>query len=154
MHLSVREHYAAAAFHHPKDLSLAERLVQEKYPRFCSAADQYLAGSVCYFGNMYIMRRPVFEDYCAWLFPILKEFDRLANTSEYSIQEQRVDGYLAERLFGIYYTYQKQQGNLRMLELPRVHFEPDRNLLQKKKLLAAILPPGTRRRAWIKRLFG
>lgn len=149
MHISVREHYAHAPFHHKEDLELIEDIIRKMYPSFVAAMEQHLSGTICYFGNMYIMSKPLFLDYCAWLFPILDEFDRRADLTGYSQQELRVDGYLAERLFGVYYTHRKEE--LRTLELPRVHFVPDRMQRWSQKLTCALLPPGSKRRSIAKR---
>lgn len=150
MYVSVREHYAAAPFHHGKDLALIERILRERHPDYAEAAEAYLSGSQLYFGNIFIMRQEVFRDYCRWLFPLLEEFDRRSDTSGYSAQEARVDGYLAERLLGVYYV--RHRGTLKTMELPRVHFDameggPD----WKKRLIARLLPPGTKRRAVVKK---
>ena len=150
MHVSVREHYAAAPFHRVKDLELAERIVARRYPEYAEAMERYLAGTVCYWGNIYIMDRETFFDYCGWLFPILREFDDTADLSGYNTQELRVDGYLAERLFGVYYT--KRRASLACLELPRVHFEPDTGLRVKQQVINALLPPGSGLRARVKKL--
>lgn len=147
MHLPVREHYANAPFHHGRDLSLAERIVNEQHPEMAQAAAEYLSDTVCYFGNIYIMRRQVFQDYCAWLFPVLEEFDRRADVSGYSPQERRVNGYLAERLLGVYVTFQRER--LNVLELPRVHFHSGPEHVR-RRLLNAVLPPGSRRRNLVK----
>lgn len=150
MHVSVREHYANAPHHHRKDLALIEQIVRERHPEMADAAEAYFSGTICYFGNIYIMKRQVFRDYCAWLFPVLEEFDRRADLSGYSPQELRVDGYLAERLFGVWLTFVR--GGLNVLELPRVHFVPDAAERRKKKLLNMLLPPGSKRRAGVKKL--
>lgn len=150
MHVSVREHYANALHHHAKDLELVERIILGKYPEMKEAVEIYLSGTRCYFGNIYIMKRQVFYDYCEWLFPILAEFDRCGDASGYSTQELRVDGYLAERLFGIWMTQTRE--NLRICELPRVHFVPDVTERRKKKIMNLFLPPGSWRRARVKRL--
>lgn len=149
MHIPVREHYAQAPFHHDRDLGLVERVVQERYPGMVQAMDKYLSSSICYFGNIFIMKRQVFCDYCNWLFPILEEFDCRADTSGYSLQEQRGDGYLAERLLGIYAACHR---GLRSLELPRVHFIENQIELYKKRTINLLLPPGSVRRSRIKRL--
>lgn len=147
MYMSVRNHYASAPCHHLRDLECVERVVQERHPEMVGAVQEYLSGAVCYFGNIYIMRRDVFQNYCNWLFPILAEFDERTDISHYSAQEQRVDGYLAERLFGIYLTYYRKEQ--KTLELPRVHFHSGKEYIL-KKILNDILPPGSRRRAAIK----
>lgn len=150
MYLPVREHYAKAKFHHEKDLCLVENIVREKYPAYIPAMERYLSGSICYFGNIYIMRKIVFQDYCAWLFDILAEFDRRVDTAGYSAQELRVDGYLAERLLGIYYL--AQQDKLRFSEIPRVHFEPNKRMFFRKTCCYNVLPPGTKKRFMAKQL--
>lgn len=148
MYLPVREHYAMAEFHHEKDLRLVEAIVREKYPAYIPAMERYLTGSICYFGNIYIMRKTVFQNYCEWLFDILAEFDRRADTTGYSAQELRVDGYLAERLLGVYYTYHREE--LRVLEFPRVHFLPGQ-MFTCQQATYLLLPPGSRRRSWFKK---
>ena len=146
MYVPVREHYADAPFHHGRDLETAEQIIRERFPAYVPAMEEYLRGTVCYFGNIYIMKRAVFQDYCAWLFPILEEFDRRTDVSGYSAQELRVDGYLAERLLGVYLTHVRQQ--LHVLELPRVHFGGN----MKNRAISRLLPPGTKRRAVVKSL--
>lgn len=151
MFVSVREHYAAAPHHRAADLRLAEEILKELRPEYAEAAERYLSGTRQLFGNLFIMRRAVFEDYCAWLFPILEEFDRRADWAGRSPQELRADGYLAERLLGVY--AEEHRGRWRSLELPRVHFDaiegkPD----WKNRLLYALLPPSSRRRSLVKRL--
>lgn len=153
MHLSVREHYAKAPFHHGKDLALVEEIIRERTPDYVDAMDAYLSQSICYFGNIYIMAWPLFERYCQWLFPILEEFDRRSDLAGYGPQELRVDGYLAERLFGVFYTKVKAEG-LRTLELPRVHFVESRGQTVKQRFINALLPPGSVRRSKIKKLKG
>ena len=94
------------------------------------------------------MKRQIFQDYCEWLFSILKEFDRQKDVFSYCAQERRVDGYLAERLLGIYRAYHQE---LRVLELPRVHFVEKPVERCGKRVANMILPPGSFRRAWVKR---
>lgn len=148
MFVSVREHYANAPFHYKKDLDLIEQIIWERYPEYVTAMDTYFSGTVCYFGNICIMKRQIFHDYCAWLFSVLEEFDRRADLSGYSPQELRVNGYLAERLLGVYITMLRKEGNCSVLELPRVHFMGERCFRQ--RIINLLFPPGSRRRSLIK----
>ncbi len=150
MFVSVREHYAKAPYHHAEDLTCMERIIAALYPEDAAAAEAYFSGTAQYFGNIFIMRRSVFDAYCAWLFPLLSEFDRQTDMDGRSVQEARVDGYLAERLLGVY--VQARCGALKTAELPRVQFEPDGNTLAKKRLELMLLPAGSRRRAAVKKL--
>lgn len=152
MHLPVREHYGQAKYHHGKDLALAENIVKELTPEYGDSLESYLSQSVCYFGNIYIMLAAVFDRYCNWLFPILAEFDRRADLTGHSPQELRVNGYLAERLFGGFYIKLKAEG-AKTLELPRVDFIPDTGERHRRQLVNAVLPPGTKRRAAVKYVY-
>ena len=148
MHLPVREHYASAPFHHRKDLELMEALIRERCPDYVPAMEKYLSGTECYFGNIFIARWEVFESYCGWLFPLLAECDRRADLAGYGPQEQRVEGYLAERLLGVWATHHRE---LRQLELPRVHFIADPAQRRKQQLVNFLLPPGSKRRSVVKK---
>lgn len=149
MYVSVREHYAKAAHHFAKDLDTVEQILKECFPDYVPAMERYLSGTCLYFGNIFVMRRDIFHAYCEWLFRIMEEFDDRRDLSGYGAQEARVNGYLAERLFGIYLTHIRKE--LRVLELPRVHFENNSVAYQRRKLLNRFLPPGSRERSVIKK---
>lgn len=148
MFVTVREHYAVSEHHRLCDLELTEKLVRDMYPEYSGALDTYLGGTSQYFGNMFVMSKSSFFDYCQWLFPILEEFDKCVDLSCRTPQEKRVDGYLAERLLGVYITHNRKR--LKVQEVPRVHFEPDSAELFRKQVINLLLPPGTRRRAYVK----
>ena len=147
MYVPVRKHYAEAPYHNGDDLARMEHIIAELYPDDVSASDVYLSGTVQYFGNIFIMRRSVFDAYCAWLFPLLAEFDRRTDISGRTPQEVRADGYLAERLLGVFVL--AHCGTLKTLELPRVIFCSGAEYV-KKSLLNALLPPNSRQRSVVK----
>ena len=152
MYLSVRQHYAGAPFHHGKDLALLEGIIKDSYPAYSEAIEEYLSGNTIYFGNMFIMRHQVFDEYCTWLFSILEQFDKCIDTNGYSSQELRVDGYLAERMLGIYLTHALKLEKLKCALLPKVEFENSPLVYWKRKTVNFLLPPGSLRRARIKQL--
>jgi len=147
MHQSVYKHYSEASFHHIEDLRVVESIIEEIYPQYISAMQVYLKSTKHYFGNIFIMRKEVFCDYCEWLFSILEQFDQRINSIGASPQEMRVDGYIGERLFGIYYSYHKNK--LRVVELPRVHFYSGKDFCY-KSVLNIFLPPGSKFRSIVK----
>lgn len=156
MHETAWQNYSRAPQHYMEDLKLAARIVKKQHPDYADAVDTYLGGTKLYLKNMYIMKHDLFYQYCSWLFPILEEFDQRNNWTKYNGNSaaMRVDGYLAERLFGIWYTRLKQNEDIKSAELSRVHFagiDGGKGGLQKMKLVNAILPPGTKRRSIVSR---
>ena len=93
------------------------------------------------------MRRPLFERYSAWLFDLLAKYDEQKDVSGYSPQAQRVDGYLAERLFGVYLTRLRAEGTA-VGFVPRLHFAgmESRGAYLKQRAETLLLPPGSVRR--------
>lgn len=120
---SVYEHYKHSPHHRIKDFDTVLSIINEKYPEFSSAARKYSNGHIAYFCNMYIMKKEIFQEYSKWLFDILAEHEKRANFEDYDINEYRVSGFLAERLWGIYYTWIKENRNYKVLEVQRSFFK-------------------------------
>lgn len=139
--ISVWQRYSQSERQHNGDLQLIYRILQEKYPQFIPAADTYRSGKGEYYGNMFLMRWPLFRDYCNWLFEILEEFDRRA-----IFPLPRTNGFLGERLFGVYFTWLQEQPGVRAGELPRLHFsayDDSEHTFMKDRVINFLLPPGS-----------
>lgn len=146
MGISVREHYRTSEFHHEEDLTLFAEITAELYPKLSEYTESYLSQNKQYFCNMFIMDRVHFNEYCTFLFGILNEFD-MRKTLHGSFQDDRTDGYLAERFVGIYLLYAKDRG-ARIAEISRI----DAGCEWKKRIACALLPPETQRRFLVKKL--
>lgn len=120
--LDVYHEYGKVTFQKRKDLDIALQVLQEKYPEFEPYAKRYMKSSIAYECNMFIMRKEIYYRYCEWLFDILFEAEKRIDMTWYSVEEYRVMGYLAERLCGIYYTYLKEQEDIKIFELPKTLF--------------------------------
>ena len=153
MGLSAVRQYETAPHHHAADLAIVRDLLRQGDPRLLRAAETYLNGTSLYFGNLFLMRRPLFEAYSAWLFSLLARYDGQKDVSGYTPQALRVDGYLAERLLGVYLTYLKGEGAA-VAHVPRLHFAglEGRWPYLKKRAETVLLPPGSARRNMARRL--
>ena len=56
---------------------------------------------------MFVMRYDIFCDYCKWLFDILFEVEKKVDLKNYDEYQQRVFGYIAERLLDVWIDYNK-----------------------------------------------
>ena len=63
--------------------------------------------------NMFIMKRNLFNDYCDWLFGILFKVENRIDISDWNKSEQRVFGYLSERLLDVWI----EKNNIKYKEL-------------------------------------
>lgn len=149
--LSVWKRYAQSSKHHIEDLDLAYQIISKKHPAFCLSADRYFNGLGEYFGNIYIMRWSLFKKYCDWLFCVLNEFD----SKRAFHQNDRVDGYLGERLFGVYFTWLKEEGIFSCGECPRIHFscyDDDKHHMALNAASNILLPPGSALRGRVRQI--
>lgn len=148
--IPVYKRYAQSNGQRVSDLDLIRMILFERYPEFLNVTDKYLYGQREYYGNIFIMHRELFNRYCAWLFDILNEFDFRVQVSP-----PRTDGFLGERLFGIYFTWLKKQDNIRYGELPRVHYsgyDDENHNFVRERLINLLLPPGSIIRAVVRKI--
>ncbi|WP_283127883.1 DUF4422 domain-containing protein [Allofournierella massiliensis] len=126
------DQYMASGYLHRQDLDIMMDILREKYPEFVPYAERYLNGHTTYLNNMYIMKKEIFHEYCAWLFDILECHMQRANMADYSCEALRTPGHLAERLINIYCLYLKDKKNYRIKELPTVAFQDTDPLVKPK----------------------
>ena len=171
--INTSVHRQFCQYHSKEDMDLLLEILIKSYPEYKEAAKSYMNSKEIYYMNMYIMKKPLFMNYMEWLFKILEEFElKKKETSQTEIQP-RLMGYLGERLFGIFYTYQRQRG-VKCAEVPYLKFY-DTGCGEKKDIqynirsfqlkptkyeiridmrkLNRLFPPGSRRRILLRNLF-
>lgn len=73
-------------------------------PDYLEDAARLARGTFYYAYNMFIMRRTILEDYCAWLFPILTYCEGHCDEKNDTYQNRYI-GFLAEHLMAIYFFH-------------------------------------------------
>jgi len=69
-------------------------------------------------GNLFLLRKCFLKDFCQWLFPLLEEMEREAKQIQF-FREERVYGFIAERMFSAYFTRLiRERSDLNLLERP------------------------------------
>ena len=114
---TVEENYRRG--HAPQDWDLLREIVARDHPDFLASFDSVAQGYDVRLGNIALMRREIFERYCAWLFDILFKVEAAAlDRSHYSPQQARYLGFLAERLLTVF-VHHEQRANpaLRLREV-------------------------------------
>lgn len=91
-----------AKYHHIKDLKITRQILQQKYPKFVKAFDETMSMERGSFYNMFYTTRENLSDYCEWLFDILFEVEQKVDISSYNKYQQRLFGFLSERLLNVY----------------------------------------------------
>lgn len=109
-HPSIGDNYRKR--HDTEDWDYLLKVIREKYPQMYEVAlrlwESPEFGNLYYTCNMFIMKKQILDEYCAWLFPILEEVVRFAGEKQDTYQN-RYPGFLAERLLTLYFVYYKDK---------------------------------------------
>ena len=109
---TVYSQYAHA--HGSIGLDTAREVLAKDYPDYLDAFDRCMKRRSLHLFNMFIMRKDIFDDYCAFLFDVLQK------TREKLGDVDRLYGFLGERLLDVYLA----QNHIDYMELPVLHTEP------------------------------
>lgn len=88
--------------HHAIDLDETRRIIGEKCPEYLSAYDSSMKKTTGHRFNMFIMKKKLADAYCTWLFDILFELEKRLDITDYSKNDQRVFGFVSERLLDVW----------------------------------------------------
>ena len=89
---------------HVPDIYILTDVFRKKYPEVSAKFEEYLNSPNKLMYQVFITKPEVFSDYCEWLFDLLFAADPLIDTALYTTNGKRTMGYLAEILYGFYFT--------------------------------------------------
>lgn len=101
-------------FHHEKDYDITRAVIKKLYPDYLDAFDKVSNRNWLYPYNMLITKKSWFDEYSKWLFNILFEVEKRVDMTNYSDYEQRLYGFLSERLLNVWL---EKHNNLKTKEL-------------------------------------
>lgn len=97
---SLLEQYASV--HYRRDLLMACQEILKKDENYKPFIEEVLNDNKLYCGNMFVTKKELLDEYASFLFPILFSLENQISYLMYSRYNQRVFGFLAERIFTIY----------------------------------------------------
>ena len=115
---TVYSHYAHTF--HGVQFDTCREVLNDLEPEYVPAWDVLMKSTGAHIFNMFIMSQERFDEYCAWMFPILFELENRLEPSQYDAFHARYLGRVSERLLDPWlatngYSY---------VELPVVSPEP------------------------------
>jgi len=97
---TYKEDYAEA--HNIQDLMETGQVIKELFPDDYPAFCEVIEGNQYYYGNLCVMRKALFDEYCEWLFTIFFELEKRVDVSGYDDYHKRLFGFLSEQLLRVY----------------------------------------------------
>ena len=114
---TIKQHYSK--YHSADDLILLENILKEKSPEYIPALKKVLNQNRLFANNMFVLKRDVFEELMEWLFGILFIFEERVPNENYKGYQERIFGFLSERLITVWIEHKK----LKYKELPLIYFK-------------------------------
>ena len=102
---SLKEQYIK--IHHEKDLLKCRNIIKEMFPEYIASFDKVFQSHSFYPYNMFITSKIILDEYCEWLFKILFELENEVDITNYDSYNQRIFGFLSERLLNVWLDYKK-----------------------------------------------
>lgn len=88
--------------HNQRDIDEVGKIISEKYPQYVPAFEQLKQKDHYCLCNMMITSKKIYDDYSSFLFSVLFELEKRIDISSYDSYQQRVFGFLSERLLNVY----------------------------------------------------
>ena len=101
-------------------LDTARKIIKEKHPDYLASFDRAIGRRSGYMFNMMIMRRELIDDYCGWLFDILRQLRGMTDESGMDAFQKRYPGRVSEILFNVWLDYQISSGNVSKCEIKEI----------------------------------
>ncbi len=95
------------------DLDLCRDIISEQCPEYLDSFDKVMKGNSLYYYKIFISHKDVIDGYCEWIFPILQELENRVDLEDYDNYQQRIYGFLTERLFKVWVI----QNNINVKEM-------------------------------------
>lgn len=93
--------------HHQKDLDIVLEIIRQKYPHYEEALQKvfFTKGQCLSWWNIFVMKKELYFEYCEFLFSVLFEVQKQIDIQYYTPYQQRIYGFLAERLLNVFLVY-------------------------------------------------
>lgn len=123
---SKRHYYIETVYSHyshtfdGRQFDEMRKILTQMDPQFIPAFDKLMQSRSVHIFNMFIMRRDRFDEYCAWMFPLIDELTKRIPPESYDAFGSRYPGRVSERLLDVWLD----TTGYRYAELPVVSPEP------------------------------
>ena len=91
-----------AKFHIIEDLDIVIDIIKSDYPQYVKAMETAMNSKEEYSCNLFVMKKEIFNEYCEWMFDILKKAEDKIDYRRRKDYQIRVFGFISERMMRIF----------------------------------------------------
>lgn len=116
-----------AKFMGAENMTILWRVMKKLCPAYSETLETVCDGVKFYPFNMLICKKPLFDEYCEWMFSVLEECEKYVKLSPYT-NGRRALAYMAELLTGVYFIHRK----LRIKTVPYIKVQDGQQMMVKR----------------------
>ncbi len=118
---SLYSHYAHTLY--IETLCTAGDIIKEKYPQYLNEFNKLKTRKSAHMFNMFVMKKELLNEYCAWLFSILFELKEKLDPKQYDNFHARYLGRVSELLFDVWlYTKGYAYNEVKVIDMENVNW--------------------------------
>ncbi len=97
-------YYGFKQNHNILDLKAAIKAVRDLYPSDAELFERILDSDRTYFGNIFVTKKKLYDEYCSWLFPVFERVHKIRgkDIASYDDYHKRVYGFISEILLYVW----------------------------------------------------
>ena len=103
--------------HFKKDWLELEKTVKKLFPEYAETLETVKNDTQISSCNMFIAHKSFVDAYCTWLFEILFDLHNRLDISGYDRYQQRIFGFMAERLLNVYVRHHAAELDIQYLDI-------------------------------------
>ncbi len=111
------------------------KLIDKLSPTYSRSAREYFSGELHRGFNCYVMKKDLFNELCAFQFPIMFEIDREIDPTGYTQTMLRTPAFVGEMLYGIFVYHVATQKHCKIKEVQLVFFSDTDQITSDKELI-------------------
>ena len=120
-------------------LDVTREIIAQRCPEYLNSFDEVMRRRWGHMFNMFIMTRPLADEYCAWLFPLLFELEEKIDMSSKSLFDSRRIGSVAELMLDVWLGRQLEIGNIKREDIHEVPYIYTRKINWFKKVTGFLM---------------
>ena len=120
-------------------LDVTREVISQKCPEYLKSFDEVMGRTWAFMFNMFIMSKPLADEYCEWLFNIILEVESRIDVSNTSLFASRRIGSIGERIFNVWLARQLEIGRLKREDIHEVPYIYTRRINWFKKVTGFLM---------------
>lgn len=116
-----------AKFIGAENMTILSLVMKKHYPDYYETLEKACDGIKFHPFNMLICRKPLFDQYCEWMFSVLEECEKYIKPAPYT-NAKRALAYMAEMLTGVYFIHRQ----MRIKSVPYYKIDDGHKILIKR----------------------